>query len=318
MRHGLLLLLAFAPAAVGQGTTYQAKITLEGGVSLPITPLVTPVREGKLSWLCRINNIFGNGNVNYAVVSNDPSSPREPGAAVPDDCLVDIRLSGYQLTRVTLHEGLVVVLKRGGTGEGSEVSLSSLSAPKDAKAAYAKGVDAASKQKWAKAQPYLEQAVQLYPEYAAAWTELGDVRKAQSNSQGAREAYERALKADPKYTRGYLQAARLALDEGRFEDGLKLSESAIALSPTEFPEAYFYNAVANFNLKRLDAAQKSAEKTIELDPNHRLPRAEQLLGYILAAKGQKAAALEHLHNYIRLSPVASDTVETLQLIRQLE
>jgi tetratricopeptide (TPR) repeat protein len=138
-------------------------------------------------------------------------------------------------------------------------------------------------------------------------------------SREARAAYERAVQADPKYVRAYVPAARLALDEGRVQDGLRLSEQALAINSIEFPEAWFYNAVANFNLKRLDAAESSVQRAIALDTEHALlPRAEHLLGYILAQKREYDKALVHLRNYVRISPLATDVPETLGLIATLE
>ena len=298
--------------------TYRAQIKLEGDLPLPTTPLVLVLHEGKVIWGCRITHIFGNGTVVYDISPYDTLDPPDPTLGIPDDCHVDIRLDGYESTRATLHDGGIVLLRRAGAHEGSSVSASSLAVPREAKKAYAKGVAAAAKQKWAESQVFLEQALALYRDYAPAWTDLGEAQKAQAKLSDARTSYDEALKADPKYVRAYIQAARLALDDGRHQDGLKLSDSAISLDSTGFPEAYFYRAVADYNLGHLDAAEASVRRAIELDINHQLPRAEHLLGCVLARQGDFGAALDHLRQYVRISPLATDTVETLILIRTLE
>jgi tetratricopeptide (TPR) repeat protein len=76
--------------------------------------------------------------------------------------------------------------------------------------------------------------------------------------------------------------------------------------------------VASFNLKQLDAAEKSARQTIELDPNHELPRAEHLLGTVLAAKGDRRGAIEHLRKYLEIAPKSTDAAEVKQRIAELE
>ena len=91
------------------------------------------------------------------------------------------------------------------------------------------------------------------------------------------------------------------------------------MNPIEFPEVWFYNAVANFNLKRFDAAETSVLRAIALDSGHNvLPRAEHLLGFVLAQKRQYDQAVVHLRNYVRISPMATDVPATIQLIATLE
>jgi hypothetical protein len=76
--------------------------------------------------------------------------------------------------------------------------------------------------------------------------------------------------------------------------------------------------VANFNLKRFDAAENSARRCVELDSEHELPRAELLLGSVLAAKGDRAGALQHLNKYVALSPKAPDVEEVKQRIAKMQ
>jgi tetratricopeptide (TPR) repeat protein len=298
---------------------WQAKVLPEGLSSLPATPLMIPRYEGRVLWKCHIDHIFGDGNVDYRVEPGDILSAPDNSAGIPDDCRVTIRLEGYETTEVTLHQQSVVVLKRTGTHEGLTVSAPSLEAPSEARKAWEKGVEEINKSKWDKARKDLERAVAIWPKYATAWTDLGEVYRELSMDREAGAAYERALQADPKYVRACVQTARLALDQGRVEDGLRMSEQAMRINPTEFPEAWFYNAVANFNLKRFDAAETSVERAMELDTQHALlPRGEHLLGCILAQKREYPQALVHLRNYVRIAPLATDLPETISLIATLE
>ena len=235
-----------------------------------------------------------------------------------DACSVTIRLKGYQTTQVTLRNDAVVVLKRIGDNEGSVVSMTALKAPEEAKKAYGKGVVAMTNEKWAAAQKQFERAVAIYPEYAGAWSDLGEVLHKQSQAEQARAAWQHALDADPKYIKPYLQLTRLDLEEKRIEDAAALAERALAMNPVEFPAIYFYHAAATYALKRFEAAEKSARRTIDLDSHHEFPRAELLLGSVLAAKGDRAGAVEHLKKYLELWPKAPDIVQVNEAISQLE
>jgi len=69
------------------------------------------------------------------------------------------------------------------------ISSVSLNAPKDAKKSYEKGRDLLKKKKVPEAQKELEKAVEIYPQYATAWFELGRAKELQNDAEGARKAY---------------------------------------------------------------------------------------------------------------------------------
>jgi regulator of sirC expression with transglutaminase-like and TPR domain len=73
-----------------------------------------------------------------------------------------------------------------------------------------------------------------------------------------------------------------------------------------FPEAWFYNAVANYELKNFDAAEKSARAGLKADTDHSQPRMNQLLGVVLASKQDYAGAAESLKNYLQIAPNGPD------------
>ena len=315
-RHAFRL-TALALTAVflarGQGR-FKAKISTEDGSPLPSTPQIIADLSQRLVANCYIVTMFGDGTIEYVV--DWRSRPYEPATA--DVCSVTIRLKGYRTTQATFRNNSVVVLKREGDNEGSMVSMTALKAPEPAQKAYGKGVVAMTDRKWPSAQKNFERAVEIYPEYAAAWSDLGEVLKQQSHPKEAREAWERAVQADPKYIKPYVQLARLGLEERRPEDAAAIAERAMAMNPIEFPTIYFYDAAANFNLKRLDASEKSVRRAIDLDSRHEIPRAEFLLGSVLAAKGDRSGALEHLRKYLTIAPKATDADEVNRIIAKIE
>ena len=294
------------------GQNHTAKLAVEGGAQLPGVPLLIPLRPDMLVGQCVIQNVFGNGTVVYSV----PWVRDE--LAVPDGCRVTIRLAGYRTVDATLTEGSTFVLKRVGDREGSTISLTSLRAPNEAKKAYQRGLAASNRLKYDEAVNALREAVAAYPAYAQAWSDLGQAQLALERPSDARASWEAAVKSDPKYLKPYAQLARLAVAEGRDQDALAITTPALELSPAEFPQIYFYNAVANFNLKHYDAAEKSALLAIACDSTRELPVAETLLGSILALRGEVRAAVDHFYMYLTLSPKASDADEIRARIDDLE
>ncbi len=308
-----ILALATVLIAPGQ-SSYRAKVVLEDGSPLPTSPQIIPAMSSRLMSNCIIRTIFGDGTVEYYV--NWRSRPYDPSTA--DVCDVSIRMKGYRTTQATFRSGAVIVLKRIGDNEGSTVSMTALKAPEPARKAFGKGVAAMTDEKWAAAQKNFERAVEIYPDYAAAWSDLGEVLDRQSHPAEARAAWEKAVAADPGYIKPYVQLARLALGEKRMEDAVKIAERAIALNPVEFPAIYFFDAAANYNLRHLDLSEKSARRAIELDVNHEIPRAQLLLGTLLAIKGDRLGAVQHMRKYLEFSPHANDAGEVNGMIEKIE
>jgi tetratricopeptide (TPR) repeat protein len=310
-RAGTLLLAAMAAASA---QTYHANIVTEDGSPLPTSPQIIPGLSDRLVQECVITNIFGSGNVQYVV--NLRSRQYDPSTA--DACTVTIRLKGYQATQVTLRNDATIVLKRMGLHEGSTVSATALNAPEPARKAYGKGVNAMTDEKWAAAQKNFEKAVEIDPDYAQAWSDLGEVLARQSKPTEARSAWEKAVQSDPKYIKPYIQLARLDMIEKHPDDAITIAGKAVAMNPLEFPELYFVYAAANFNLKHMDVAEANARRATELDKNHEVPRAEVLLGTVLVARGDRNGALQHFRKYLEIVPKAPDADQIKRAIAQLE
>src|SRR5580698_3987972 len=314
LRVSILALVALAAAATASAQSYHATIVTEDGSPLPTSPQIIPDLSERLVQECAIVNTFGNGSVQYVV--NLRSRPYDPATA--DMCAVTIRLKGYQAAQVTLRNDATIVLKRVGLHEGSTVSATALNAPEPARKAYGKGANAMTEEKWPAAQKNFEKAVEIDPDYAQAWSDLGEVLLKQSKPTEARAAWEKAVQADPKYIKPYIQLTMLDLEEKKPEDAVAIGGKAVAMNPLEFPQLYFYYAAANYNLKHLDVAEVNARRATELDNAHEIPRAELLLASVLVAKGDRAGGLQHFRKYLEIVPKAPDAEQVKRAIAQLE
>ncbi len=208
-----------------------------------------------------------------------------------------------------------IVLRRLGHVEGTTISATTLAAPKDARKAYEKGREAVRKNKFEEALKHFQKAVQLYPQYAAAWFELGLIHQRQNRKQEAREAYAKSLAADAKYTKPYLQLALLAAQDRNWQEVADTTDRLLRLDAFDYPQAYFFNSVANLNLHKLDAAERSVREGLKLDAQNRIPKMRHLLGVILANKQDYAGAAEHLRAYL---PHAADQQEAALVRKQLD
>jgi tetratricopeptide (TPR) repeat protein len=312
------LLLLPTPAALGD----TAKLVLEDGRPFTTVPLALPPLTGSS---CLVQSIGLDGRIMYTSPLDDFKSrgtleeiPREEYRST-DACQAVFLIKGYGKITATLHDGAVIVVKRGGDkAEGSAVSLTTLEAPPEARRAWEKGMKALENKKWTQAEKELRRAVTIHPEYASAWSALGEALDELSRPVEARDAWGRAIQADPDYVKPYVLLAQLAIREGRMEDAVSITDRAMKARYTRSLSVYFYNAVANLALGRLEPSEQSARKAVELDPAHLVSKTEDLLGTVLAAKGDRQGAVEHLKKYLELSPKAEDAQKVKQRIKELE
>ena len=199
-----------------------------------------------------------------------------------------------------------LVLHRLGQVEGSVVSVTTAQAPPNAKKEYDKGRDSTRNEKWEAAEKHFARAVQQYPQFAAAWVELGRMQMRRGDAQSARTSFHQALSADAKFVLPYDRLAQLAASERNWKEVLDTTNTLLKLDPVNFPEDWWLNAVGNYSLNHFDFAEASAIKGLELDKEGRYPKLEYILGLSLAQKQDYTGALVHIHNYLRLAPLDPD------------
>ncbi|MGZ4890277.1 MAG: hypothetical protein ACXWBH_13940, partial [Candidatus Angelobacter sp.] len=92
----------------------------------------------------------------------------------------------------------------------------------------------------------------------------------------------------------------------------------IQLNSSAYPLAYFFNAAANLNLGKLDAAELSARKFQQVDKAHTRPDIALLLANILTGKHQYAEAAQLYREYLALKPDAPNAVALKNEAQRLE
>ena len=241
-------------------------------------------------------------------------------------CEIRAVLSGYVSTSAMLHlEGSVwqydlppIFLKPLENMPGTTISMTSLNAPNDAKHAYEKGRKAYDQEKLMDAEKELDKAVKIYPGFAAAWSLLGDIHQRLKQTDQAVKDYSQALAADSKYVNPAFGLALIAIQQKRWQDALQLTDQVSKLNSAAFPSAYFYNAVANYNLGKPELAEISARKFKTLDTQHRHPDVCLLLSQILTNRRDYPGAAQELREYLAVAPSANNADAVREQLRKLE
>lgn len=251
-----------------------------------------------------------------------------PGAGINGlaGCIIRATFPGYHSDEVELanRHSLdspdvgTIVLHHVGKVEGTTMSVTTLAAPKPAKKAYEKSSQLAQKGKLDEAVDRLTEATSIYPQYAIAWEALGELQQREGHLEAAETAFQSAIKADSHYVSPYQELAFLYGRQQKWQESADASERAISLNPVEFPAAFWYNAVANYNLKRAAQVQKSLEALIKLDTQHRFKQADKLLAQALMDQSKPQEAAAHLRTYLALSPEAPDAAALQQVLARIE
>lgn len=227
----------------------------------------------------------------------------------------------------------VIVVQRATKIKGATLSATPYKAPKDARRAYEKGLDAERNGKIADARKYLETAVELYPSYLIAWFQLGTVLQKDNQIDAARKAYIQATNIDTKFLPPYLSLASLAYEAQNWTEVLEhtghildldpLNQAdaigyTVDLDPTNYAEAYFFDGVANYKLNKMEAAEKSALRAERMDLRTRFPELHLLLAGIFARKLNYATAISEIQMYLELAPHAKNADQAREQLAKLE
>ncbi len=235
-------------------------------------------------------------------------------------------LSGYRSENVPLasHKYMdnpdigTIILRRLANVEGLTMSATSAMAPKDARKSFEKGLEDVRKSKFEEAEKEFEKAVDIYPKFAAAWYELGRVQERREHGAEARTSYAQSIAADSKYINPYERLSIIAFREGKWQEVADTSDRVMHLDPYDYPGAYYYNAVANLELRNLVPAERSAREALKLNAAHVNPQIHYVLGIILAQKQDYAGAVECLRTYLKIAPDAKDSDKVRKQLGDME
>jgi tetratricopeptide (TPR) repeat protein len=238
-------------------------------------------------------------------------------------CEVRVSVPGYQPLDETITKRIdlgrvdvgTLQLTRLAGVEGSSISVTSLLVPDAARKEFDKGEKEARANHLKPAEEHMEKAVSEYANYAAAWNELGRMYAADHEGEKADQAFEKAVTADPKYIPAFINLANFDLQGGKNDGAVDAAGKALDLDPGNgFAELVL--AMADFNLRRFDDAEKNA-KELEKHPHANFPQVHALLAEIYLRRQDSTNAAMEIRAYLKESPkgeFASHMQEYLQQI----
>ena len=271
-------------------------------------------------------------NMDFSASSDAPMSGS--GAQMPSrlggsqsaltGCEVRVSVPGYMPLSKTITDRADMTgveigtlrLTRLAGATGSSISVTSLMVPNDARKEFEKGDKDSRNNHLDSATQHLEKAVSEYDKYAAAWNKLGNLYATGKEIEKSRQAYEKAIVADPHYIPPYLGLASLELQNQEIEPSVEAAGKALDLDPS-IGVANYIQAIGNFRLNRLDAADKSAQMA-EKTPHQSMPDLHALHAKILLQKQDYPNAAAQMRAYLKEFPQGRFADEMKKDLQQID
>ena len=181
---------------------------------------------------------------------------------------------------------------------------------------YARGMRAMQLGLYDEAVNAFQQVLQLNPENAEAYCELGAVYRFQEKTNDSLDAYLRALElpASPQ-THGvaHLCLARIYHSQGKFAEAENHGQHAVAMLPKN-AEPFFRLADTYVQRGKLDLAQRSYQQALTLDAN--LAPVYQGLGKVTFLQNRLEDAVQYYQTALTLAPYHTETHYNLALVHR--
>jgi len=194
-------------------------------------------------------------------------------------------------------------------------SLTDTQAPSDAKREYQKGIKALAARKFGDARRHLEKAVEDYPCYARAQTDLGVVLSQDKDYKGSEAALRKAISCDAGYLDAYSSLGALLNAEKRYDEALAVLDQGVRQAPGSW-QFYYQMGIAHYGLRHYPDAEQQFTKVATLSGN---PPAELdvKLADVYLKQSEFPKAYAAMENYLKAEPEGRLAPRVKEIMKQM-
>jgi len=222
----------------------------------------------------------------------------------------DLNASGSQTVHVPRRKGTAVL-------KGPPVVAAVfLQVPPKARKEFEEAQRALETGEVADAQAHFHKAIELYPQYAHAWNDLGITYMQTGDRERGRAAFEKAIAIDEKYAQALLNLAKVKAGENKNGEVEELLRRALAVDPNN-PETLTVLANVLLMESKLEEAAATAAKVHTLE-HGRFAIAHWIAGRALELDHKDADAIAEYTTYLNEAPdgpMAEQAKASLQALR---
>lgn len=180
------------------------------------------------------------------------------------------------------------------------VSARELSIPDRARKEYSEAQKNLSRRDVSGAIAHLERAVEIAPQFADAWNNLGTIAYQSSRFADAEKYFRKALEQDDRAFAPLVNLGGVLLTLGKLDEALEYNLYAVLSRPND-ALANSQLGMTYFCVRNLDLAQKYLEIAKRLDPAH-FSHPQLTLAEIHLRRNERAQAADELEDFVRRHP----------------
>ena len=180
--------------------------------------------------------------------------------------------------------------------------------PNDADAYYNLGIALSDQKKLDAAVAAYQKAIQLNPNYALAYYNLGNALSKQKKLDAAVAAYEKAIQLNPNYALAYYHLGNALSEQKKLDAAVAVLQKVIQLNPND-ATGYIILGVLLFQQNKSDAAVATLQKVFKLPEDdstisrrYKYTFAYNTLGLVFQEQGKLKEAIQQFDKAEEINP----------------
>jgi len=210
----------------------------------------------------------------------------------------------------------LVPINKAKSSQQAVATLSDDNAPKKARKAYLKGIEAVKEGRRDEARGHLGKAVAEFPCYARAHVALAQIDMEEQKLDNAEAALKKAIQCDSGLRIGYQELGRLYVFEQRFSEAEKLLQEGVRLAPSSW-ECHYILGAAYFGMRRYKDAEQAYLRAQSF--NREMPASYHIrLANVYLKTNEKLKAFAQMQAYLLENPDGPAAESVRKIAKRLE
>lgn len=180
------------------------------------------------------------------------------------------------------------------------VPASQLAVPEKAQREYQEAQKDLARREVEAALKHLERAVEIAPQFSAAWNNLGTIAYQTQRFQRAEECFRQSLAADPDSYEPLVNLGGVLIDLHKLDEAWTYNVYAVLARPND-ALANAQLGMTYFGLGKLDLAEKRLIEARRLDPAH-FSHPQLFLAEIHLRRGDRRSAADDMEDFLKHHP----------------
>ena len=155
---------------------------------------------------------------------------------------------------------------------------------------------------------HYNKAIAIKPDYAEAYSNLGNTLQEQGNLEEAIDAYNKAIDIQPKYADAYNNLGNTLHLQGRLDKAIDAYKKALSINPS-LSDAFYNMGNAFQQQGKLEEALTAYNNAIARRPDH--AEAHNNMGAALREQGKLTEAIESCKNALKFNPNHADAYNNM-------